>query len=163
MSRRAALRGHQGRKYLSRRPSGLMVKKAQSRRFEKTVQCQAGYIEVYSLQIKASQSSSPDILVWHLVGVPLYLSVSCGSVPCCGDTGIGSGGRKRWRKIMEEDNFKAGGFLAGANLEIVSNICTLFKRVSFTIKFTHICCPVLFILLKGRGTSYLARGISCLV
>ena len=26
-----------------------------------------------------------------------------------------------------------------------------------------ICCPVLFILLKGRGTSYLARGISCLV
>ena len=40
---------------------------------------------------------------------------------------------------MEEDNFKAGGFLAGANLEIVSNICTLFKRVSFTIKFTHMC------------------------
>ena len=26
-----------------------------------------------------------------------------------------------------------------------------------------ICCPVLFILLRGRGTSCLARGISCLV
>ena len=26
-----------------------------------------------------------------------------------------------------------------------------------------ICCPVLFILLKGRGTSYLAQGISYLV